>query len=64
VTPDFALLSPVFCTTVGEVMQLTRQEQFVICLVMGLLLMGLAVKVYRERHVNLDAPQPPVKAKF
>ena len=30
-----------------RVNRLTRQEQFVLCVVLGLLLVGLAVKVYR-----------------
>jgi hypothetical protein len=36
--------------------RLTRQEQLVLCSVLGLLLLGLAVKVYREsRPVAPDA---------
>ncbi len=34
---------------------LTKQEQLVLCLVLGLLLMGWAVKTYRTAH---PAPQP------
>jgi hypothetical protein len=30
--------------------RLTRQEQLVLCSVLGLLLVGLAVKVYRAAH--------------
>ena len=30
--------------------RLTKQEQFVLCVVLGLLLTGLAVKVYRQAH--------------
>jgi len=30
--------------------RLTRQEQLVLCAVLGLLLVGLAVKVYRAGH--------------
>jgi hypothetical protein len=33
---------------------LTRQEQFVLCLIFALLLMGWAVKMYRAAH--LPAP--------
>jgi len=29
---------------------LTRQEQFVLCMVLALLLVGLAVKTYRTAH--------------
>ena len=29
---------------------LTKQEQFIICLVIGLLVTGLAVKYYRTAH--------------
>jgi hypothetical protein len=36
--------------------RLTRQEQLVLCTVLGLLLVGLAVKVYRAGHA------PPVRA--
>jgi hypothetical protein len=32
------------------VKRLTKQEQFVLCAVLGLLLVGLAVKVYRAGH--------------
>ena len=34
---------------------LTKQEQLVLCLVLGLLLLGWAVKTYRAAH---PAPQP------
>ena len=30
--------------------RLTRQEQLVLCSVLGLLLVGLAVRVYRQSH--------------
>jgi hypothetical protein len=30
--------------------RLTRQEQFVLCIVLGLLLLGWAVKAYRTAH--------------
>jgi len=33
-----------------RVNRLTRQEQFVLCVVLGLLLVGLAVKVYRAGY--------------
>jgi hypothetical protein len=34
---------------------LTRQEQFVLCLILFLLLTGWAVKVYREAHAPATA---------
>jgi hypothetical protein len=34
--------------------RLTKQEQLVLCIVVGLLLMGWAVKTYRAAH-----PPPP-----
>jgi hypothetical protein len=37
--------------------RLTKQEQLVLCIVVGLLLTGLAVKTYRTAH-----PPPPPAA--
>jgi hypothetical protein len=37
---------------------LTKQEQMVLCVVLGLLLTGLAVKTYRTAHPPVTAPQP------
>jgi len=37
---------------------LTKQEQFVICLIVGLLLTGLAVKYYRMTHPATATTQP------
>jgi hypothetical protein len=37
-------------TLPGVMKRLTKQEQFVLCAVLGLLLVGLAVKVYRAGH--------------
>jgi hypothetical protein len=37
------------------VKRLTKQEQFVLCVVLGLLLVGLAVKVYRAGR-TIPAP--------
>jgi hypothetical protein len=37
---------------------LTKQEQLVVCLVLGLLLMGWAVKTYRAAH----PVAPPIAA--
>ena len=36
---------------------LTKQEQFVICLIIGLLLTGLAVKYYRTAHPPVTGSQ-------
>jgi len=37
---------------------LTKQEQFVICLIAGLLLTGVAVKYYRAAHPPVTSSQP------
>jgi hypothetical protein len=37
---------------------LTKQEQFVICLIAGLLLTGLFVKYYRAAHPPVTSRQP------
>jgi hypothetical protein len=37
---------------------LTKQEQLVLCVVLGLLLMGWAVKAYRTAHPTVAAGQP------
>jgi hypothetical protein len=37
---------------------LTKQEQLVLCLVLGLLLTGWAVKTYRFAHPALATAQP------
>ncbi len=47
VGPVYAILAPVN--------RLTKQEQLVLCIVLGLLLIGWAVKAYRTSH-------PPVRA--
>jgi hypothetical protein len=38
--------------------RLTRQEQLVLCAVLGLLLVGLAVKTYREAHPSTALVSP------
>ncbi|MEY4387341.1 MAG: hypothetical protein RLY20_2624 [Verrucomicrobiota bacterium] len=38
--------------------RLTRQEQLVLCSVLGLLLVGLAVKVYRQSHPGTTVVTP------
>ena len=37
---------------------LTKQEQLIICIVIGLLVTGLAVKYYREAHPATMSSQP------
>jgi hypothetical protein len=37
---------------------LTKQEQFVLCVVLGLLLIGWVVKAYRVAHPPVAAVQP------
>jgi hypothetical protein len=37
---------------------LTKQEQLVLCIVLGLLLTGWLVKYYRETHPPAAAAQP------
>jgi len=37
---------------------LTKQEQLVLCVVLGLLLMGWAVKAYRTAHPPAALAQP------
>jgi hypothetical protein len=48
--PDFRYISPVN--------RLTKQEQLVLCIVLGLLLTGWAVKTYRAAHPAPVATQP------
>jgi hypothetical protein len=40
--------------------RLTKQEQLVLCLVMGLLLTGWAVKTYRLAHPPATATRPGI----
>jgi protein-S-isoprenylcysteine O-methyltransferase Ste14 len=47
-----------FCATLPAMNWLTKQEQLVICIVIGLLLTGLAVKYYRASHPATIAGQP------
>jgi len=39
---------------------LTKQEQLVLCIVLGLLLTGWAVKMYRTAHPPVSTIQPAV----
>ena len=45
---------------IGNVNRLTKQEQWVLCVVLGLLLTGLAVKTFRAAHTQ---PATAVMAK-
>ena len=38
--------------------RLTKQEQLVLCIVLGLLLVGWAVKTYRTAHPPVTATRP------
>ncbi len=38
-----------------QVNRLTKQEQLVLCIVIGLLLTGWAVKAYRTAHPSVDS---------
>lgn len=38
--------------------RLTKQEQLVLCIVLGLLLTGWAVKAYRKAHRRVSAVEP------
>jgi hypothetical protein len=38
--------------------RLTKQEQMVLCLILGLLLTGWAVKAYRSAHPMVQAAEP------
>ena len=37
---------------------LTKQEQLVLCIILGLILMGWAVKTYRTAHPPTTAAEP------
>ena len=43
------------CAYIQRVNWLTRQEQLVLCSVLSLLLVGLAVKIYRAGHARSPA---------
>ncbi len=42
---------------ITAVNRLTKQEQLVLCIVIGLLLTGWAVKSYRTAHPSVDSGQ-------
>ena len=47
-----------FCHYIAARNWLTKQEQFIICIVIGLLTTGLAVKYYRAAHAVVTSSQP------
>ena len=52
------LAEPLKCSYITTVNWLTKQEQRVLIVVMGLLLTGWAVKAYRAAHPPAAAVQP------
>jgi len=54
---DIPCCSPFF-SYISRVKGLTKQEQLVLCVVLGLLLTGLAVKTYRAAHPPTTTTQP------
>jgi hypothetical protein len=49
---------PLVFRYITAMIRLTKQEQMVLCVVLGLLLTGLAVKTYRTAHPPAIATQP------
>ena len=47
-----------FASYIATMNWLTKQEQLIICLVIGLLVTGLAVKFYRAAHPAVTGSQP------
>ncbi len=45
--------------SVGYVNRLSKQEQLVLCVILGLLLTGWAVKAYRNAHPPVQAVEIP-----
>ena len=52
------LAEPVGCVYIPGVKWLTKQEQLVLTVVIGLLLTGWAVRTYRTAHPTVAARQP------
>jgi len=51
-------VEPARCRYIARVIQLTKQQQFVLCAILTLLLVGWAVKTYRQAHPpSLSEPQ-------
>jgi len=46
----FAIVDPPACRYIRLVQHLTRHEQLVLCVILGLLLTGWAVQTYRSAH--------------
>ena len=55
------LLEGPFSRYIIRVKGLTKQEQLVLCIVLGLLLTGWAVKTYRAAHPPATATAQPAK---
>jgi hypothetical protein len=53
--PNSSIVAGTTCAYIAHVNRLTRQEQMVLCVVVGLLLVGWTVKIYRAAH-----PRAPV----
>jgi len=49
-------ITPLFCYDV-RMIRLTKQEQLVLCLVLGLLLTGWVVRTYRTAHPPVTTAQ-------
>ncbi len=52
------LAEPAGCVYIASVKWLTKQEQLVLTVVIGLLLTGWAVRTYRTAHPPVEARQP------
>jgi len=55
------LAEPTMCSYITTVNWLTKQEQLVLCLILGLLLTGWAVKAYRNAHPAVTVAIQPAK---
>jgi hypothetical protein len=51
------IVIPVFPTILRRVSRLTKQEQWVLCILFSLLLVGWAVKAYRTAHPPATASE-------
>jgi hypothetical protein len=54
---ELLLIGPVYATLI-RVNRLTKREQMVLCIVVGLLVLGWAVKAYRQAHPPVYAVEP------
>ena len=53
-------MEPAFCRYIAPVIQLTKQQQLVLCTILTLLLVGWAVKTYRAAHPPIPS-EPHLK---